>query len=410
MALMAIGLLASAGMAALAVDVGYFYLLKVELQTTADVAALAAVRELPDEDAMRTTAVAYAAKNMPTSEHGNVLATADVVMGNWDAGIRTFTAAGTPVNAVQVVARRSQANGNAAGTFFARIQGNNSVDIRTSAIALLNENTLCLLSLDPSTSGAMSLDSDAVIDASGCTVQVNSSDPTALEANSNSSITADSICVAGDYDHGGTGTYSPAPDTGCAPMADPLADVDPPAFSGCDYNNTYLDDAIVTLNPGVYCGGLHIDGNSIVELNSGEYIIKDADFHLDSNSSLEGDGVGIYLTNNATLHFDSNTQVDLSAPTTGDMAGMLIFQDRADSGTNSIDSNAVAKLEGTIYMPSGVLSSDSNTNITGSSAFTIIIAGQMILDSNATLTFNSDYDDSDVPLPGELASSGSLVN
>ena len=193
-------------------------------------------------------------------------------------------------------------------------------------------------------------------------------------------------------------------------LADPLADVDPPTYSGCDYTNTYLDDAVVTLNPGVYCGGLHIDGNSIVELNSGEYIIKDADFHLDSNSSLEGDGVGIYLTNNATLHFDSNTQVDLSAPTTGPMAGMLIFQDRADSGTNSIDSNAVAKLEGTIYMPSGVLSSDSNTNITGSSAFTIIIAGQMILDSNATLEFNTDYDDSDVPLPGELAGTSALVD
>ena len=166
----------------------------------------------------------------------------------------------------------------------------------------------------------------------------------------------------------------------------------------------------MTILPGVYCGGLHIDGNSIVTLDPGEYIIKDADFHVDSNSSIDGDGVGIYLTNDATLHFDSNTQVDLSAPTTGDMAGMLIFQDRADSGTNSIDSNAVAKLEGTIYMPSGVLSSDSNTNITGSSAFTIIIASQMVLDSNATLTFNTDYKDSDVPLPGELASTGSLVD
>ena len=170
----------------------------------------------------------------------------------------------------------------------------------------------------------MTLDSDSSIDASGCTVQVNSSDPTALEANSNSAITAESICVAGDYDHSGTGTYSPAPDTGCAPMLDPLAAVSPPAFSGCDHNNTYLDDAIVTLSPGVYCGGLHIDGNSIVNLDPGVFVIKDADFHLDSNSSVEGDGVGFYLTNSATLHFDSNTQVDLSAPTSGEMAGLLI--------------------------------------------------------------------------------------
>ena len=114
MALMAVGLLASAALAALAVDIGYFYLLKVQLQSTADVAALAAVRKLPDEDTMRTTAVAYGTKNMSTNEHGSVLATADVVMGNWDAGTGTFTAAGTPANAVRVIARRSQANGNAA--------------------------------------------------------------------------------------------------------------------------------------------------------------------------------------------------------------------------------------------------------------------------------------------------------
>ena len=81
MVFMAIGLFASAGMAALAVDMGYFYLLKVQLQTAADVSALAAARQLPDEDAARTAAVAYAVMNMPTNEHGSILATTDVVAG-----------------------------------------------------------------------------------------------------------------------------------------------------------------------------------------------------------------------------------------------------------------------------------------------------------------------------------------
>ncbi len=130
MLLMAIGLLASASMAALAVDMGYFYLLKTQLQTTADVSALAAVRQLPDQNALRATALAYAIKNMSASEHGSVLVNADVVTGNWDSGSRTFTAAGTPLNAVQVVTRRSQANGNAAGTFFARIIDQDAIDIK----------------------------------------------------------------------------------------------------------------------------------------------------------------------------------------------------------------------------------------------------------------------------------------
>ncbi len=132
---MAFGLFASAGLAALAIDAGYLYLLKGRLQTTADVAAMAAVRQLPDQNALRTTALDYAPKNMAASAHGNVLVTGDVVTGHWNPGPRTFTAAGNPVNAVRVVTRRSQANGNTAPTFFASIIGFDGVDIELAAIA-----------------------------------------------------------------------------------------------------------------------------------------------------------------------------------------------------------------------------------------------------------------------------------
>ncbi len=410
MIIAALAMLALAGFAGLAIDGSSLYFLKARLQATADTAALAAVTRLPNETQALATAMEYSGKNMLAAEHGQVLANADVAVGNWNGGTQTFTPGGNPVNAVSVTTRRATANDNAAIPNFLSLFGIESVDITAQAVSAAIENTLCILSLDPSAAGAMSLDSNASIDASGCTVQVNSGDPAALGAGSTSSITAESICVTGDYDHAGTGTYSPAPDAGCAPMPDPLGALDPPAYSGCDYNNTYLDDATVTLSPGVYCGGLHIDGNSIITLDPGVYVVKDADFHVDSNSSIQGDGVGFYLTNDATLHFDSNTQVSLSAPTMGPMAGLLIFQDRADSGTHSIDSNAVAKLEGTIYLPNGVLSSDSNSSITGSSAFTIVIARQIILNSNATLVLNDDYEASDIPLPGELASTGSLVD
>ncbi len=134
-AIMGIGLVMAAGLTALAVDMGYLYGLKGRLQTTADFAVLAAVSQLPDEDAARTTALEYAAKNMPVSEHGGVLANADVVTGNWDSSTRTFTPAGNPINAVRVVTRRSQVNGNAAGLFFARILGFNQVAVEATAIA-----------------------------------------------------------------------------------------------------------------------------------------------------------------------------------------------------------------------------------------------------------------------------------
>jgi len=139
-AIMGIGLVMAAGFTALAVDISYLYVLKGRLQMTADFAALAAATQLPDENAVRTMALEYTTKNMPAAEHGTVLANADVVTGNWDADTRTFTPAGDPVNAVRVVTRRSQANGNATGLFFARVLGFNEVDMETSAVAAFGSN------------------------------------------------------------------------------------------------------------------------------------------------------------------------------------------------------------------------------------------------------------------------------
>ena len=120
----AVFLMVGAGFAAVVIDGGYLYSMKSKLQTTADAAVLAAVGDLPDEDAVLATAVALATKNMSVAEHGTVLAEADVVTGNWDADTRTFTPEDDdvdPINAVRVVTRRSQVNGNAAGLFFARV-------------------------------------------------------------------------------------------------------------------------------------------------------------------------------------------------------------------------------------------------------------------------------------------------
>ncbi len=93
--MMGFGLVITAGLSALAIDMSYLYVLKGRLQTTADFAALASVTQLPDDDAAEDTALEYAAKNMPAANHGTVLANADVVTGNWDADTRTFTPAGS---------------------------------------------------------------------------------------------------------------------------------------------------------------------------------------------------------------------------------------------------------------------------------------------------------------------------
>ncbi|MEX2287856.1 MAG: TadG family pilus assembly protein [Planctomycetaceae bacterium] len=135
--LFAICLVALMGVTALAVDACYLMLVRTQLQLTATAAATAGVRDLPDTDLARTTAIEFAQLNMPTALHGTVLVTNDVIPGHWDFTDKTFTAGGAPLNALKAITRRAESNNNPAGLFFARIFGNQSQDIVTEAIATI---------------------------------------------------------------------------------------------------------------------------------------------------------------------------------------------------------------------------------------------------------------------------------
>ena len=129
---LSLGMVLSLG--ALIVDGGQLTILDNKLQIAADVIALAAGVELPDEDAVRSKAIEYASKQMPSEFHGTVLKGEDVVLGNWDTDTHTFTPEGSPSNAVKITVRRSTANGNPVLLFLGGLIGWNEIDLAAEAI------------------------------------------------------------------------------------------------------------------------------------------------------------------------------------------------------------------------------------------------------------------------------------
>ena len=123
------------GFGALALDMSYGYSTRNMLQVTATASAVAAAYEIPDQSQSIATALAYAEDNMPAANHGMVLASNDVVFGQWDEGTKTWTPGATPFNAVEVTTRRAAVNGNRLNLFLAPILGLESLDIATSAVA-----------------------------------------------------------------------------------------------------------------------------------------------------------------------------------------------------------------------------------------------------------------------------------
>ena len=407
--LMAAGLAVLIGAAAIAIDLSYAYVERNRLQIAADTAALAAANELPDESAARAAAQDFAARNMPDEGHGDVLMESDVAIGVWDSSNRTFTADATPPNAVRVSTRRTEANGNALGLFFGRALGIGSLDLSASAIAGGTRQPTCLIALDPSSSQSLLLRDSAGVAANGCDVQVNSDDDEALTTRHLSTIDANRICVHGDYAELDSSQNTPAPISGCPELVDPLSWLEPPDSSGCDYDEAEYSGFTGTLDPGVYCEGLRITDGSNVTLNPGIYVIKDEVLKIDSLAEVTGEDVGFYLTDGATIDFAGGARISLKAPTSGDMAGILFFQDRSDSGSHDFDTENTVQLEGTVYLPNGVLRSSAFGHIGGGSAFTIYIAHRFELDGVAGLDINSDYENSDVPLPARLDTVGSAL-
>ena len=213
-----------------------------------------------------------------------------------------------------------------------------------------------------------------------------------------SSLEASSICVGGTADGS---RISPDPSEFCPGQTDPLASLEAPLYGGCNHHDASYHNASATLNEGVYCGGLAIDGKSDITLNPGTYIIKDGPFSLKGSAKVSGVDVTIFLTGeDAVVNLKAKTELDLAAPAAGDLAGVLFFQDRNFGGTHDWKGKAATRLQGVIYFPEGTLESKNSNSITPENSCTVLIAKTLEFQSNSGARIDVSNSDCRGGLPG----------
>ena len=375
----ALSLVVILGVAALAVDASYLYSLRAQLQATADSAALAGASQLPDADDTANTAVLYAGKNMPSATHGTVLAAPDVTLGRWDDETRIFDPTGTPVNAVQVVARRSEANDNAAELYFARVLGFHETDVNTAAVAWNGGRgaEFCILSLDESAMGAFTANGTNSLDLGECGIGVRSGHPSqGMRLPGTVDITAGLLCVEGGAQVGGAVTLIPNAEileTGCSPPEDPLADeLSPPVVGSCDFGTDITPYSfsgsgvpVAPLQPGVYCGGIDFTGSNLdVTFEQGIYILAGGGMRFTGgDNTYTGDELLFYNTDSAGYTFGDidlggTATVNFAASTDDDdpYVGILFYQDPSPASAAAdvdfiVHGTVTANLDGVIYFP-----------------------------------------------------------
>ncbi|MEM7041204.1 MAG: TadG family pilus assembly protein [Pseudomonadota bacterium] len=407
--IMAAAVIVALSGAALAVDLARAHAIRQQLQLTADAAALAAAVNLPDVQAAREAAYRYAQRNMPG--HKDVITAEGIEFGQWNPETRRVESDDQAPSAVRVTPALSDEKGNALSTLFAGVIGSSLLDLNASAVAG-KRSAMCILALEQEQLHGLHLNWSSKIEAPNCTVQVNSEHKWAFSAWSGSELLAGGVCITGGvylsfFGH----NVSPEPTTGCPPQPDPLAALEAPEIGGCDFNDTALSEYNGTLHPGVYCGGLAISGSSDVDLAAGVYVIKDGPLSIADTAKMTGDEVTFFLTGDTALvNFSDNSELALTAPVNGDLAGILVYQDRKFGGNHIWDSGAPNTLHGTIYLPEGTLRSQSSNAITPVNSCNVLIAKQIHLDRNSSVSIDLSQDHCKQYLPSAVLGTVALLD
>lgn len=380
-----------------AIDHGRFLAQRTLLQGAADAAALAAASELGLTDTKRET-LAMVAEAVVKSR----IAAQDGIAGA--AGVKVTTSISPDPLEVDVTI------GQEFKTAFGDVFGLAVPQVRARAIArVIGKPNICALGLNPSRIGTISLEHHARVTGNNCAVFSNSTNYVGIMSKNSATLSASLICSAGGVQGGGD-NFTPAPVVDCPTFADPLAARPEPTAGPCDSSLPKVVTSSRMLYPGTYCG-LSISNGAQVTLSPGIYVIKDAPLVVTGGASLSGQGVGFYFTGSATLTFDRLSAIALQAPTAGLMAGLLMFGARSQPAglVHGILSDDARLLVGTIYFPKGGLRIDATQPIADKSAYTAVVADTIRLYGGPHLVLNSNYEQTDVPVPEGIRGAGQPV-
>lgn len=410
--MMALSLTALLGFGALTIDLGMGYMTGQRLQGTADAAALAAAEQLAMTSSEGGVARNYARLNMPATEHGEVLATGDVVLGRWNTATRAFTPGSTPFNAVSVTTRRASANANPLRTFLAGLIGVTQMDVSRTAIALFERQAgNCILALRGSGSGVFA-NSNASITTNLCNIHANSSSSNSMVTNSGSRITAQGaeICTVGTVSGSG---YSPAARTRCAAVADPLASLPEPTLPSCNHTVKVVATGTRTLNPGRYCKGIEVSSGANVTFNPGIYIIEGDKFTVNAAATAVGNGVTFIMRDkDALILINQDSRIRFTAPSTGTYAGVAFYVSRriTDYVKHEINSDSGSFINGAVYIPTGQLYINSRGQLSGPGNCMSIVSWDLYVNSGSSVFLDSNYSGCGLPPPAGSRKTVDLVS
>jgi Flp pilus assembly protein TadG len=344
-----------------AVDLSKANDVKAQLQNALDAAVLAGVSQ-------------PAAKQVSTA---TAVFTGDFTGKYGSTGSATFT---------------QNANGSLSGTAsssvatsFMIVLGKSSISVEAAATAMPGAQSttpVCILLVNTLASQALLVNSGGKLNAPSCEIHVLSTQSPAAIFNDTPNVKR--ICIKGStiIKNGGA---NPNAVTSCATISDPFAGNLPAVSPGtCIYQSPLSGN--VTLDPGTYCGGINFNGSGTLTLNPGLYVVASGAWNINSGWTVNGSGVTFYFADqNSYVQFNSNVTANLSAPTTGTYANILMFEPTGlNTGNLVFDGTTGSSFTGLIYLPSREVIINSTSTVS-SNAVTMVFSTLILDQTNWTI-------------------------
>ncbi len=341
------------GSVSLGAEVGLWYYKHQLMQSAADSAALSAAAAAALGESNLTTQAAAIA-----SSYGVAPGTNGVTLA-----LNTPPLSGpnrATAGALEIVLQGPQPR------FFSQFFSSQPLAVAARAVAV-SGHPGCVLSLNASASSAINLQGTNTVALNNCSLYGDSSSATALNVGGSATLSAMYAAVVGGISGASNITTTLGMKSGASAAADPYANAAYPPFSGCDYNN-FTTSITQTMAPGVYCGGMTFKAGANVTLSPGVYYLDQGSFQAAGQSTIQGTGVTLVFTsstgkNYATATSTGGATINLTAPTTGPLAGVVIFGDRGMPTSTSFKfaGNGDQVFGGAVYLPKGALSFSGGT-------------------------------------------------
>lgn len=366
--------------AGIAVDTSMWYKQREQLQNVADTAALSAARELTGSGSLELL------------KANAVKAGQSAIDAHVPGRTRSVTVDTTTMTVSVDIA-------DVGISSFAQLFGIDKVDLAVTGGASMGTrySRSCVLALDPDAKTGINLTGSARFIAKDCVLWSNATSPQSIVVGGTATVQVARMCSVGNtVFNGSSNSFTGQWQANCKPLKDPLATwVGPSAARPCIKNFNVSSNADVTLSPGTYCGGLSASSKGKITLQKGVYVIDGGPLKLTADASIEGQEVGIYLTGkgaDATISGQSN--VRLTAAASGDMDGVVLASDPAQTGTLAvrITGGATVDLVGTVHLPKQDFVWRGNSRSLDPSRVTQIIAKTVDIAGTTDIVYEAAFE------------------